>query len=217
MKNTMEERMVKIRTLGCPVPLKVVPGHFATIHSHINYYIDMTTLKTRQNEAKAIAQSFATKYSAIDIVDTIVCMDGCEVIGTFLAERLSTLGVSSKNQHQTMYIVSPEYDTYGQIIFRDNIQSMINGKNIILLMASATTGKTINRCVECLNYYGGNLVGISAIFSAVDQVENYHIDCIFKQSDIPDYRTYKYAECPFCKKNQRLEALVNSFGYSLVY
>lgn len=216
MSNALEERMVKIRTMGCSVPLKVVPGHFATNHSHINYYIDMTTLKTRQSEAKAIALSFATKYSAIDIVDTIVCMDGCEVIGSYLAETLSTLGVGSMNQHQTMYIVSPEYNNYGQMIFRDNIQPMIQGKNVLLLLASATTGKTINRCVECLDYYGGKVAGIAAIFSAVDQVGEYQVDSIFKESDIPEYRAYTYSECPFCEKNQKLDALVNSFGYSLL-
>ena len=213
---SLEDRMIKIRTMGCSVPLKVIPGHFATNHSHINYYIDMTTLKTRQNEAKAIAQSFATKYSPIDVVDTIVCMDGCETIGTYMAEILSTMGVNSVNQHQSMYIVSPEYNSAGQMIFRDNIQPMIQGKNILLLLASATTGKTINRCIECLDYYGGKITGISAIFSNVKQVENYQIDSIFTGKDVPDYRAYKYSECPFCRSNQKLHALVNSFGYSML-
>ena len=35
--------------------MRVVPGHFVTSHSHINYYFDMTTMKIRQNEAKAVA------------------------------------------------------------------------------------------------------------------------------------------------------------------
>ena len=29
------------------VVMKVIPGHFVTPNSHINYYIDMTTMKTR--------------------------------------------------------------------------------------------------------------------------------------------------------------------------
>lgn len=216
MSNVLEDRMIKIRTMDCSVPLKVVPGHFATNHSHINYYIDMTTLKTRQSEAKAIAKSFATRYSAIDVVDTIVCMDGCEVIGAYLAEALHDLGVVSRNLHQTIYIVSPEYNTAGQMIFRDNIQPMIQGKNILLLLASAATGKTVNRCLECLDYYDGKLMGISAIFSAVDKISDYSVDSIFKKDDIPEYHTYKYSECPFCKNGQKIEALVNSFGYSVL-
>ena len=33
------------------VPLRVARGHFATNHSHINYYIDITYQKTRLSEA----------------------------------------------------------------------------------------------------------------------------------------------------------------------
>ena len=25
--------------------IKIIPGHFATSHSHVNYYIDMTSIK----------------------------------------------------------------------------------------------------------------------------------------------------------------------------
>ena len=44
----METRMYKIPAKADrEVRLKVIPGHFATNHSHINNYIDLTTLKTR--------------------------------------------------------------------------------------------------------------------------------------------------------------------------
>ena len=32
--------------------------------------------------------------------------------------------------------------------------------------------------------------------------------------DLPDYESYSYAECPYCKAGRRIEALVNSYGYS---
>lgn len=43
------------------VVMKVIPGHFVTPNSHINYYIDMTTMKTRQNEAVAAAKAMSEK------------------------------------------------------------------------------------------------------------------------------------------------------------
>ena len=43
----MEKSYTKIYTTGATVPLKIRPGHFATNHAHINYYIDVTTLKAR--------------------------------------------------------------------------------------------------------------------------------------------------------------------------
>ena len=35
------------------ISLNVTPGHYATSSSHINYYIDMTSLKSRRSEAHA--------------------------------------------------------------------------------------------------------------------------------------------------------------------
>ena len=45
------------------VPLRAAKGHFATNHSHINYFIDITTQKTRLAEAKAVARELAAKFS----------------------------------------------------------------------------------------------------------------------------------------------------------
>lgn len=213
----LEESTIKIQSKSSPsVILKVIPGHFATNHSHINYYIDMTTLKTRQNEAAAVAKNFVSDYIHNTVVDTIVCMDGCEVIGAYLADELSRAGIHSMNTHKTIYIVSPEYNANGQMIFRDNNQSMITNKNILLLLASATTGKTIRRSLECINYYRGRVQGISAIFSAVNSINGIQIHSIFHSDDVPDYATYPYTDCPFCRANQKLDALVNSYGYSRI-
>lgn len=214
---SLESSALKIASKSSPtLHLKAIPGHFATNHSHINYYIDMTTLKTRQSEAASVAASFVGKYVNNTVVDTIVCMDGTEIIGAYLAESLTRAGIQSMNSHETIYVVSPEYNSNGQMIFRDNIQPMITNKNIILIVASATTGKTIRRCMECINYYRGRVQGISAIFSAVNSINGIDVDCIFHTTDIPDYTTYNYTECPFCRNNQKLDALVNSYGYSRI-
>jgi len=105
------------------IALKVIPGHFVTNHSHLNYYLDMTTMKTRQNEAERIAIAMKDYYNVMDKpIDTIVCLDGCEVIGAFLASELSRSGVLSTNAHKTIYVVTPEFNSNGQMIFRDNLK-----------------------------------------------------------------------------------------------
>lgn len=210
----MENRYIKLQTPGCSVPLKVVPGHFATNHSHINYYIDMTTLKTRQSEAQEVAKNLAALYMYNTVVDTIVCLDGMEVAGAFLSEELSRAGVMSMNSHKSIYVVTPEYNSNSQMIFRDNIAPMIMGKNVILLMASVTTGKTINKGMECIQYYGGILQGIAAIFSAIEEENGVLVNAVFHKKDVPDYQTYDYRDCPYCKKGIKIDALVNGYGYS---
>lgn len=211
----MESRMFKVLSkLDRTVALKVIPGHFVTNHSHISHYIDLMTLKSRLNEAKAAAKILAQYYSSSTIVDTIVCIDGCEVIGACLAEELTKAGIMSMNAHQTIYVASPEYHTGGQLIFRDNMQIMVKGKNVLLLLATATTGKTLEQSLECIEYYGGQVSGIAAIFSAVSKTHNIPINAIFTQKDIPDYKTYDATKCPMCQAGQKVDAIVNTYGYS---
>lgn len=210
----MENRMYKIISANSNVPLKIIPGHFVTTHSHINYYIDMTTLKTRQSEAEAAAKELVSHYIVSTVVDTILCLDGTDIIGAYLAQEMHHSSFMSINAHQTIYVVTPEYDNNRQIIFRDNLQPMIRGKHVLILMASATTGITARKSVECIRYYGGIPAGISAIFSAVSQVEGLPVKSIFTAEDVPDYATYSVHDCPLCKAGQKVDALVNSYGYS---
>ena len=174
----------------------------------------MTIMKSRKSEAAAAAAVLARKYSNNTYIDTIICMDGCEVIGAYLADELTESGIMSLNAHKTMYIVTPEVNPGGQLIFRDNMQMMIKNKHCILLLASATTGRTVARAVECIQYYGGIMEGVSAIFSARDEIFGIDINYIFGKDTMADYRTYDANNCPMCQKGERIDAIVNSFGYS---
>ncbi len=211
----MESRAIKVYApMNKKIALKVIPGHFATNNSHINQYIDLTTMKTRQGEAAEAARVMAKHYITSTVVDTVVCLEGCEVIGAYLAQELSTAGIMSMNAHQTVYIITPVFNTNGQMIFRDNNQSAVFNKHIVLLAGSATTGDTLKRSVDCIKYYGGVVQGISCIFSAVDHVDDFPVYSIFKAKDIPDYKSFAIDECPMCRSKQRLEAIVNGYGYA---
>ena len=194
--------------------LRVIPGHFATSNSHINYYIDMSLMKSRQSEASAIARAISGQYCYTTVVDTIVCLDGCDVIGAYLANELTNAGIVSMNAHQTIYITPPEFSSSGQLLFRENLLPMINGKHILLLLASATTGKTIAEAIDAIRYYRGVVVGVSAIFSAASEVYGLPINALFTTEDLPDYKTYSTCGCKLCDEGIQLDALVNGFGYA---
>ena len=196
------------------VPLRFAQGHFATNHSHINYYIDITFQKTRLSEAKAVARQLVSNFNATTLVDTILCLDGTAVIGTCLAEELTKSGFRSINSHETIYVLEPEYNANSQMIFRDNIQPMIRGKNVLVLMASMTTGFTAKRSMEAIGYYGGQIAGVAALYSAVQETGGYPVASVYNLADFPDYRSYDYRECPYCKQGVKIDALVNSFGFS---
>ena len=196
------------------VPLRYAKGHFATNHSHINYYIDITFQKTRLSEAKASAYELVSHFINNTPVDTILCLDGTAVLGTCVAQELTKTGFCTLNQHQSIYVIEPEYNANSQIIFRENMIPMIRGKHVLILMASVTTGFTAKRSIEAIGYYGGHVAGVAAIYRAVDEVEGYPVRSVYSVSDLPDYASYEYKDCPYCKRGRKLDALINSHGYS---
>ena len=111
-------------------------------------------------------------------------------------------------------MITPEYNGLGQIMFRDNQQRMIKDQQVLVLAASITTGKTIKRAIDSVLYYGGTICGVCSIFSAVTKVAGMEVKTIFTSKDLPAYHAYEPNKCPMCEAGDRVEAIVNSFGYS---
>ena len=210
------EKSYKIRTKRNNLFLRVSKGHFATNHSHINYYIDVTTQKTRLSEAQAVAEELVSYYSTSTVVDTILCIDCTQVIGTCLANELTKGNFVSVNAHQTIYVLTPEHTSGSQLIFRDSLLSAINGKHVLILAASVTTGYTAKSAIEAIRYYGGEVAGIASIFATAENVLGYPVRSVFNPNDLQDYETHPSHECPMCRAGNRIDALVNSFGYSKI-
>ena len=196
--------------------IKIIPGHFVTPNAHISHYIEMATMKSRASEAHETAKALAADYAAGSVVDTIICMDGTEVIGAYLAEELPKAGVVTNNLHKTIYVLSPEYDAYGQMIFRDNVKMMIENRHVLLLLASATTGKTLTSAAEAIRFFGGNLTGISAIFSGTDEAAGLPVYHLFSMEDVGTYEHYSAEKCRMCASGMGIDAICNGFGYTVV-
>ncbi len=211
----MEKRLVKFYARESNMlALHAIPGHFSTSNSHINYYIDVTGIRSRVEEAEEAAKILVRKLGHLNYVDTVVCMDGTEVIGAFMAKEFGKEHIATTNQTKTVYVVSPEKSRDNQMIFRDNMKYMISGKHIVLLLATTTTGETIRKSMKGIRYYGGVIEGIGSVFGMVPSVNGITVHAIFSALDVTGYETYPKADCPLCKKGRKIEAVVNGFGYS---
>ncbi|MCH4207338.1 MAG: hypothetical protein LKF79_03575 [Solobacterium sp.] len=235
----MEEpfKIVSKEDPGCYI--SVTKGHFSSDRFHVNYYIDMTTVKNRMSAAQSIAKVMSRKYvnrvnlshtssrfsgpymeamaeasATVTPIDTIVCLDGCEVIGAYMAEELTGLGVVSNNRHHTFYVVSPEFDREGQMVVRDNIRHMFKDKNVLIILATAMSGHTIYKSIKCINSYGGKVQGISCVFGAVEEIEGYPVNAVFTRDDLPDFELSEPDKCPMCEAGKPLDAVICSYGYS---
>lgn len=190
--------------------IKVIPGHFATKHSHVNYCLDMTAVKSQLFEAKAAAKLFAASFSSTP-VDTIISLDRMKMVGAFIAEELANTQMS---KNQNIAVITPEI-TGEKLLLRDNFLPYVKYRHVLLLTASATTGKDVNSVVEGIRFYGGTPVGAAMVFGG-------EFDCdvptvkLFGVEDIPDYSSYPPTDCPLCRGGVKVDAVVNSYGYSKI-
>ena len=100
--------------LNPKVEVSVIAGHFATRHSHNSHYIDITRMKHEHTMAREAAMTLAQRYAYDKGVDTIVCLDGSEVLGAFLARHLSKNDRFAVNSDKNINVITPEYDSNGQ-------------------------------------------------------------------------------------------------------
>lgn len=214
----METRVQEIAARGNKgIKIGIIPGHFATNHSHVNYYVDMTSIKSHHLMAKLAAAELASAYATTTPIDTIICLEGTEMVGAFLADQLAQTGNRGLNTGADICVIAPELNANNQMIFRDNTQKMIWGKRILLLISSASTGKTISRSIECLQYYSGQLGRHWRRFSApFGRRAGLPVNAIFTDEDLPEYRTSLTTQCEQCRAHQKIDAIVNSYGYSKI-
>lgn len=207
--------IMKIKTKRNNLYLRVAKGHFATSYTHSNYYIDVAAQKSRYSEAKAVAQELVSAYNySTTIVDTIICLDGMEVVGTCLAAELTKNSFANINAHQTIYVVTPEITNGSQMFFRDNIVPMIKGKHVLVLAVSVASGATAQSAIEAVRYYGGDVVGIASIFATAKECGGYEVNSVFNPHDLDGYFSVPSHECPLCKEKKKLDALINCHGFS---
>ena len=198
------------------IEVSVYSGHFATRHSHNSHYIDITRIKHEVKMARLAAIELAKRYAYSTFIDTIVCMDGSQVLGSYIAYYLEKKDVFSVNNDKNINVITPEYNSAQQLIFRDNLAPMVKDKNVLLLISTVNSGKTALRALECIEYYGGKAQGIASGFSTMKEVEGVPVLSLFSPEDIPGYTTYGLKECEMCAKGKRIDALSNSFGISLL-
>ena len=213
--------MANIYTITYPknenVFIHVMPGHFISANNHINYYVGTSDIKHNINVSTQAAKLMAEYYSTNGIdVDTVLCLYETQALGAYLAQELSNSTMMAPNPDQTVFVVGSEYDAAGNLIFRDNLRRMIYGKNVVVLISCITSGRTVERAIESVRYYGGKVAGISSVFSMQSKISGVPVSSLFTTDDIPGYISYPSHDCPLCQKGVAVDAISNGYGYSKI-
>ena len=196
------------------ITVQVTAGHFATDSSHRNHYIDISELKSSSVAARGAARQLAAPYLSQTLVDVIVYTDGTGILAAYLADELQQSGPGVMNEGGEIHLLTPIPSSRGRFIFQENMQEKIAEKNAVLMVASVTEGATVSRVLECLEYYRCKIAGISAVFSTAPEIDGIKVHSLFTHNDIPDYHFYLPSECRMCREGLKLDAYMNSEGYT---
>jgi len=198
------------------ISIRVIPGHFTTSSAHISHYLDVTRLKSNARAAKFAAKELAATYISSTFIETIVCMENTDVIGAFLAAELLKDGAPVINSGGDINIITPMSNVSGKLIFHDSELELIRDKNIFLLLATVSSGRTLDSALECLGYYGGKIAGVSTLFLALNNELRRDVHALFTSDDIEGYTISDHTACPMCKAGVKLDAIISSEGYTKI-
>lgn len=198
------------------VSTTVIPGHFTTSNAHVNYYLDLSKMKSNASVAREVARELAVAYLSNSIVETIVCMENTKVIGAYLAEELLQHGMTSVNSGGEIHVVTPMSNINGKLVFYDSELEWITNKNVLLLTASVSSGRTLDSALECLAYYRGIIAGISALFLVTPSRLEKEVHALFTSDDLPEYTISCPSQCNMCKAGMKLDAIISSEGYTKI-
>lgn len=197
------------------IKLTIHQGHFATSHAHVDHYMSMTDIRTDCKMAFEAARELAKAYYLTPI-DTIVCLEFTQIIGAFIAYDLTSAGSRGINRGAEIRLVTPQINSNSQLVFNSDVQSRITNKRVLMLLSTISTGRSLARAAECITYYGGHLVGIASIFSALNSSGGLPISRIFCPDDLGEYHSYNSNECPLCQKGRKLDGMVDIGGYTRI-
>ena len=198
------------------ISIRVIPGHFTTTNIHVNYYLDVSTLKSNALVARDVGRELAIPYLSSTLVDTIVCMENTKVIGAYLAEELLGEGTAVMNSGGDIHVVTPMQSDGGKLVFYDSEVEWITNKNILLLTATVSSGKTLKSALDCLSFYDGRIAGISALFMLSVDDPTHNIHTLFSAEDIPGYKLSEFDNCGMCMTGQKLDAIISSEGFTKI-
>ncbi len=193
------------------IQMRVIPGHFATSKNHLSHYLDLYDLKTNTTLAREVAGELVLPFMNTPI-DTIVCMEGTEVIGAYMAEELQMDGQMTVNSGNEIHVLTPMHNAERKLMLLSGLQDVILNKNSIVLLSSISSGGTLGSVLDLLDYYGANIQGAAAIFSAFEGKSRVDVHSLFSNYDIPSYHIYETESCPYCSDNRELDAIIYHDG-----
>ena len=81
--------------------------------------------------------------------------------------------------------------------------------------AQGRVEEIVSGAIEAIRYYGGNTVGVCSIIANIEECGGLPVTAIFHTEHLwSDFISLPSHECPLCKTGVKLDAMVNTYGFS---
>lgn len=183
----MGHRALLFKT-GSGLFLALERGDTAQEEISMNFCISTRELRLSAKLAKEAARALAQPYHTGALVDLILCEEGCEAVGAFLAAELGGGSVLSLNRGSDIHIGTLRLSEQ-ETCTREELP--LRGKSILLLTDLLMSPKRARRAADYILGSGAALSGVCALFGVPGEVEKRKIQCLFEASDLPGFYTWR--------------------------
>lgn len=171
-------------------------SHFVgTSGKHMSLYMTKDKLLPHPKETFRITELLAEAHKALDVDIVAAPVVGGVILGHLTAHYLSIL------QKKEILSVYAEKTDEGPMVFKRDYDNLIKGKKVLIIDDTVATGFSVNKMIDVVRRYGGNIVAMGVIVNRVpEEINSKTLGVPFSWlCEIPA-ETYDEKDCPLCKQ-----------------
>lgn len=172
-------------------------SHFVgTSGRHMSIYVSKDKLLPHTAETFRVTQLIAETFKDLDVDVVAAPVVGGVILGNLVAYHLSIL------QKKEILSVYAEKTPEGPMVFKRGYDLLVKDKKILIIDDVIATGFSVNKMIEAVRGFGGDIVAMGVIANrASKEVNGDTLGIpISWLCEIPA-ETYEEKDCPLCKAN----------------
>ena len=170
---------------------------------HMSVYINKDALYPHTKETSRICELFAEKYkdAGIDVV-------AAPSLGGIILETWTAYHLSEINKKEVLGVYT-EKDAEKNQIFTRGYDTLVAGKNVLILEDLTTTGGSVAKVVASVKNAGGNVVGVCVMVNRdPEKVNAQTLGFPFDSLAVLKAESWEETDCPLCAQNVPINTTV---------
>ncbi|MDD2955337.1 MAG: hypothetical protein PHD67_03355 [Oscillospiraceae bacterium] len=176
--------------------LTVTREHAAEPGCHMNRRVGTAGLRHSGKLAREAARLLAAPYQAGALVELILCEQGCEVVGSFLACELSGGNALSLNRGCDIRVAAFRWEEERPVLLEPE---PLSGQSVLLLADRLFPPDKALCCAQWAAAQEAALSGVCALFGTPGKVGWRRVHCLFSAVEVPGFHFWPEEECPLCR------------------